>query len=424
MDPSTEPNEMLLRALQHHGCPEASLSESSRWIEVPGHPPANAEIFFRNTGSEDHFQLQLNARFALDDGRVICESVVGLSGSKEEAILKAFQSFGINSLHTILCALYGYPCDDQVSIEVIEFEGENWEVIFGPMATNRDHSVIPKDFSAFVTDQISKKKNVSPHHLHWARFYWGQQNGECLASEALWDNEPWEEAQEDIKTLDWPQVDGFYQVRQFLILRKQGAPEQEGSSNAPVIEKALNTLLSLIEENRQIKDEEIRVRLRQSGVSPYLSSQIVLFGPMCASSVLLPRLGCPSYPTHYRLLKGPSPPSEEEFEKEDNLLSFNDNPVFCVGTQWAFGVSEKESFWDLASRCAIFRAVSSLVSKQTEKDLSCLEFGIPVVVDGSSSPSQQEETQEVGDSENPGSSFLSVTKDKEVADKEDSCSIQ
>ena len=62
------------------------------------------------------------------------------------------------------------------------------------------------------------------------RTYYGQLNPKEVAykevdCEVLLDNETWEEAQEQLAELDWPQPEGFYSVRNFLILQRQEVVE-------------------------------------------------------------------------------------------------------------------------------------------------------------------------------------------------------
>lgn len=67
--------------------------------------------------------------------------------------------------------------------------------------------------------------------IHWVRTYCGQVNPKevtCkeVMCEVLLDNEIWEEAQEQLVNLDWPQPEGFYSVRNLLILQRSSMPSE------------------------------------------------------------------------------------------------------------------------------------------------------------------------------------------------------
>lgn len=371
-----DPNQFLMEAFHHHGHPEATID--GEWVVMPGYPPARASAYPYEPG-KGFVNLQLDVEIALDDGRVIGESVAGIGKDNDEALANGFSKFAANSLHVLLCAFYDYPVDEQVDVYEWEIHGDKWEVITGPfgvlhIATDgpvdnpQSLQVAPNDLFAFIEGQI-KSRTSGDEELHWVRFFHGQHDDTGMESEVLWDNEVWQESQERLSRLDWPNVPGYTFVRSFTVLRKKGAKQHRGAAeNAKGIEQALSVLLDYCGQHPDARDEAIYQHLVNTRVPPELADRVVVFGPMCFSSVLLRDI----YPTEYFVHTDKPPYPLKKLDKE---------PVFAVGRRYAMAVGaipeRRNAFMFVASRCALFNAANQALNQGSK--LEHLVASPPVV---------------------------------------------
>lgn len=369
-----DPNEILKQNFHHHGHPQAT--HNGDWVVIPDNPPARASVYIHDSG-RPFVNLQLDVEIALDDGRIIVESVAGLGKDHDEALTNGFSKFAANSFHALLCAFYDYPVNEQIDVHTWDIHGEKWDVFMGPFSVihygnngsmDQPESVThtPGDLFTFIESQLKSRSMESD--VHWARFYYAQQDGNYKASEVLWDNEIWQESEEKLRGLDWPGLEGYFSVRSFIILRKKGAAKHGGGSETAMhIEQALSMLLNYCGQHPNTDDMTIYQQLLNAQVSPSLADRIIIFGPMCFSAIILRD----AFPTEY-LIHAEAEPIAKKLAEE---------PIFAVGRRYAMavgGIPEKrDAFMSVASRCALFKAANQAL-KQGSK-LDDLVFSPPVV---------------------------------------------
>src|SRR5262249_51738730 len=155
------------------------------WVVMPGYPPARAHAYRYDTANTI-FNFQLDFEFALDDGRVIVESVAGIGKTEEQALAQGYEKFASNSFHPLLCAFYDYPVDDQIEFLQWEVRGKAWEVFKGPLGVMHvpgngpvEHpdfnKIAPGNLLEFIDEQI--KSQPLDSDTHWIRFFYAQQDG-------------------------------------------------------------------------------------------------------------------------------------------------------------------------------------------------------------------------------------------------------
>lgn len=347
------PNELLVKGFQEHGYPDASIDGD--WVLVPGRPPARATMYPSHP-TPHVVNTQLDVEIALDDGRVMTDSMGALGKDEIESLLSGFSKFSGLSFHAMLCSVYGYQQTDQIDYYQWNLNGIIWDVYFGPVgAMQLDAEEIAQQppVEEFVPENLFEmmeaeiKSQPLDQDTHWASFFYAQNNGQYAGSQVTWDNRPWQDCEEKIRSLNWPQKPGYASIRRLAILRRQGSEENKGSKeNAREIERALATLLDYCSSNPLAEDEAIYVHLRNSGFSPRLTDRVIAFGPMSFASIILPDI----YPTEYYLQKETPPLPLKRLDQE---------PVFNVGRRFVMTVAPpKEAFMNVAGRDAVLDAVN------------------------------------------------------------------
>jgi len=188
--------------------------------------PALSATVVNENQLTNSYSLQLDIEVALGTSDVMIESFGGFGDNRDEAVADAVANFAANSLHPLLAAFYG-QVDDQVTVEMWEIEAVMWRVIIGGYGIRTSEGIkvdVPEQ--AFQAIEGLIKGLTLEGTIHWVRTYYSQLNPKDVTlkevtCEVLLDNEIWEEAQEQLAGLDWPQLEGFYSVRNFLILQRQ-----------------------------------------------------------------------------------------------------------------------------------------------------------------------------------------------------------
>jgi hypothetical protein len=345
---------------------------------MPGYPPARVFVHVNNA-TPSFTTLQLDFEIALDYGRPLRDSLAGFGSTYDEAVASGFTRFVSYSLHPLLCALYDYPLDEHIEFAEWDVQGSTWEVFkgsFGGMHVPGPDTVekldptqiVPADFNPFIEDQI--KSRMQDGDMHWVRFFYAQQDRQCVSSEVMWDNKLWTESQDRMRRLAWQKLSGFFSVRSFTFVRRKGAAKQTGiGENAREIERALAALLDLCGKNPQVSDDAIYDHLIGMGFAPQFVDRVIVFGPMCFSRVLLGEHA----PSDYRIYRdrGPMP--------SRRLI---DEPVFDVGWPYAMEVSgeeeKREAFMAVAARCSMMKAASQALNDGAK--LEDLRFSPTIVM--------------------------------------------
>lgn len=152
------------------------------------------------------------------DSTLMIECFAGV-GVGDAAIADAMQNFCLNSFHVFAVAFWDLPQDDQVTIEQWEIQGITYQVYLGAMGTRLmsadEFPTLPEHWFNHYSAEIQKESNLDT--LAWFRLFVGNNQGK-LTIEVLRNNDIWEEAQNAMHQLDWVQTEGYYSIRQFLIL--------------------------------------------------------------------------------------------------------------------------------------------------------------------------------------------------------------
>jgi len=210
-------NSALQEAIEAHGI---DSERSGDWVAVN-----NSKLFFsaalvRATplGEWVNVQVDIQVQSPLVGGRSFIESFGGTGSNEKEAAQSAFDRFLQGSLHVILAALVAVEHGgDQVEWETWNDGSRNWRVCLGPMLL-RGYPTFPDDLAiGSLLDQLSKllPSNLTLD-LHWLRIFHFRLPTKPPTSEALLDNNDWQDGRNTVNSWPWP--DGGFSVRAFMIL--------------------------------------------------------------------------------------------------------------------------------------------------------------------------------------------------------------
>lgn len=184
------------------------------WIVPHGQLPAIRAIWFPR---EDSGVLEVET--LLNDQRIINECFAGI-GEGRNGVLDALQNFCVNTFHVLLAAFWDVNDPDQVTVENWNIKGEWYTAYVGNLGTRGSDGVEPHIPDGLL-DSVEKiiLDTYQDGGTSWYRVFFCNVSGD-QTFEALKDNDVWEAGLSSLKALPWVKVDGYYSVRNFLIVRK------------------------------------------------------------------------------------------------------------------------------------------------------------------------------------------------------------
>ncbi|GAB3745346.1 hypothetical protein GCM10027594_23950 [Hymenobacter agri] len=153
--------------------------------------------------------------------RVIIECFGDVSDTLESAVEYNLRNFAKNSLHVIIGALQDLSKNEQLNIAQWVINGHSWKIYhsnYGIKAAGNKPVYIPAELFNRIETIISSLALTEEYH--WFRFFFCCSNSKIYATEFLYDNENFSEAEQDLLNLDWELTPEYYSIRLFLILRR------------------------------------------------------------------------------------------------------------------------------------------------------------------------------------------------------------
>ena len=193
---------------------EVPFHIKDEWVVPNGQLPAIRATWFPREGSG-----LLEVETLLSDERIINECFAGV-GEGKNGVLDALQNFCVNTFHVLLAAFWDVIEPDQVMIEEWDIKDKSYTAYIGNLGT-RDSDGVEARIPDGLFDAVKKAVIDTPLNCDtsWYRVFFCNVYGE-QTFEALKNNEVWEAGLSSLKSLHWVSVDGYYSVRNFLIVRE------------------------------------------------------------------------------------------------------------------------------------------------------------------------------------------------------------
>lgn len=164
----------------------------------------------------------LDIEVLLPDGRLLIDRCAGL-GEDNNAIMDGVQNFVLGSFPVLLACFYGKNDPEQVTTKRWSLAGSNWVAYIGNFSRRASQGIdIPVPKSAFTTIESAIEQSPLAADVHWFRTFYCHISAQQVF-EALMDNKPWPQGEVALKDIPWEKCDGYYSVRNFLILAKETA---------------------------------------------------------------------------------------------------------------------------------------------------------------------------------------------------------
>lgn len=211
-----EANNLLKELLTGHSL---SIGHYHDWLTLgDGLPGFRASVHNLREAGENFFTLQLDIEVVVEADILIVESCAGWGESPEAALVNGFSNFALYSLHVFLNGFCGQS-DEQVNVEEWEIDNQKWKVVAGNFVIrNFAEQSIEAPESLFAEIELMLRQKGLEPGVHWLRVFYCNVGDGSVECECLLDNETWEEAQDRLQTLDWPKLESFYSVRNFLVM--------------------------------------------------------------------------------------------------------------------------------------------------------------------------------------------------------------
>lgn len=207
--------DVILQLLEGHNI---SCDTHESWCVPNGELPAIRTVW---TDGDNGGAGRLDVEVLLADERRILECFAGLGSSPDECQKDALQNFLQSSFHVLLSAIWGNVDSEQVDVETWTINDVEWNAHIGGF-TNRASTgvnvVIPESYFEQIVDAIRKYQLNGD--THWFRTYFCNIGSGERIHEALADNSPWIEGEEMMKKIDWASSEGFYSIRNFIVLKR------------------------------------------------------------------------------------------------------------------------------------------------------------------------------------------------------------
>jgi|GEM_PF-1461964 len=201
----------------------------SEWLKGPGEKNVvndgsgvgvaenNTRLWAFHYGDEESTEIEF--RIVLEDGRAIVEFLSGMGVEGKDATQSAFMNFCMSTFHVVYSCFMNTD-DEHMDHEDITIGGQDFVLTSGGI-----FSLGSKDLPDFkgMSDQVHEELQYSDLDLaakpHWLKVVYGQSNGEKILCSVTLDNEVASKMTQNVEKLDWPEIDGFYMAKEFMVLR-------------------------------------------------------------------------------------------------------------------------------------------------------------------------------------------------------------
>lgn len=199
----------LSELIKRHG---VSYHIEDEWVVPLGKLPA-----IRATWYPREHNGRLEVDVLLDNGVLINECFGGF-GDGDDGVRDALENFCVNSLHVFLAAFWGKNDPEQVTTETWEIGANRYTVYIGNFGTRGSAEVSP-DVPGGLFESIERTIKNEPldGQYYWIRHFFCDVKGD-QTFEALLNNKVWESGLQNLKLMHWKKSDGYYSVRNFMIL--------------------------------------------------------------------------------------------------------------------------------------------------------------------------------------------------------------
>ncbi len=218
---STTANDLLMAILANHQVP---VQDHVDHVEIPGTDVHLQSKVFRNAQAPNgaiHLDVVVQSPQYLGN-RSLVEAFAGVGNILDEAVRNAFDKFCRASLHVIMAVFINRSLgEEQVDWEHWAYSNHRWDVCLGPLLLQEAQPRESNEGSWNYNDLLDAFRDAflkgATYQTHWIRCFRGCLDGKCIGREVLLDNDPWPIGEAILDRWPFPNRQGYYSMRQFLI---------------------------------------------------------------------------------------------------------------------------------------------------------------------------------------------------------------
>lgn len=201
-------SELLVALLQSHGI---TAVHEDGIVSLPD----SQHRFALNVYKSGEKVVSLEALCKLGHGPIMREQLAGFGETQEQAVMDAQTNFVISVFHVWVSALLGIS-NQQTNEYIQKVSGRDRKITIGFPFGRGDAPVNDDEWQRAWL--LAIQSLPLSQEVHWASICYARHADKVIACDALLDNEICESVEKKMLNFDWPNRDGFYSVRQFMII--------------------------------------------------------------------------------------------------------------------------------------------------------------------------------------------------------------
>jgi len=214
----TKSDEFFTKWLQAHG--ESNIVADAYGVGLAGNPTRlRWSLYGLKQPTNDVFTVELEFRVRLPDQREIVEFVAGTGSSQQQAEDDAKLNFVVSTFHVVYRSFVN-PQDQHQTEEKITINGQPRVLVLGDtmmrgQTTNSAPNMFPfRDRFR----EILAAQPLSPQP-HWIKIIYANHRSKLMICAVTLDNEDSPALTEAVSKLEWPKLEEFYMVKQFIVVK-------------------------------------------------------------------------------------------------------------------------------------------------------------------------------------------------------------
>jgi hypothetical protein len=217
LDPRME--EFLVKWLEAHGHKDVVVDAGGVGV---GDNATRLQASLYGSTHHDNRGFVVEVEFTvrlLPSQRKITDFVAGIGDTEEQAIKDALLNFTLTTFHVVYKGFINAD-DPHMTIDSVVINGVSRDVIAGDIYMRGADSEKKLDLHAMRPQIQGALKNL-PLILgpHWIKVVYSQINGKPTTVAVTLDNADHPALTEAVKNLNWPRRNGFYMVKQFILVK-------------------------------------------------------------------------------------------------------------------------------------------------------------------------------------------------------------